>query len=132
LTLSAQGGTITEMGYLEIRALPDLTPGDARAAPQDYAVFSKPVAVSEAAEVPLDPAGGGQADGIDPTSDISIGLQVVEGRGGVLLESLKDGSVRLFETLTGLEVPFNANTSGGFDTLTISPASELKPFTSYT
>ena len=136
LTLSAQGGTITEMQYLEVRELPDLTPGDGRPAPADYASFSDARAISGVGAtekvVDLDPGQDVRPEGVDPTADIFLGIDVVEGRGGALLESLSDGSVRLYETLTGAEVAINVNTTGGFDSLTISPSSDLKPFTSYT
>ncbi|NDV48556.1 carbohydrate-binding protein, partial [Salipiger sp. PrR003] len=132
LTLSAQGGTITEMQYLEIRALPDLTPGDGNEAPDDYAAFINPRAVSTDGEVELGIQDGVLPTDIDPTSDIVLGVSVVDGRGGVLLESLEDGSIRIYETLTGAEVAYNANTTGGFDSVTIAPVSDLKPYTSYT
>jgi len=132
LTLSAQGGTITEMQYIEVRALPDLTPGDAREAPEDYAAFTQARAVSSTGEVPLGVDDGALPVGIDPTADIVLGIDVVDGRGGALLESLSDGSIRLYETLSGAEVAYNANTTGGFDSLTIAPATDLKEFTSYT
>ncbi|MCA0940154.1 carbohydrate-binding protein, partial [Salipiger pacificus] len=132
LTLSAQGGSITEMQYLEIRALPDLTPGDGNEAPDDYAAFINPRAVSTDGEVELGIHDGVLPTDIDPTSDIVLGVSVVDGRGGVLLESLEDGSIRIYETLTGLEVAYNANTTGGFDSVTIAPVTDLKPYTSYT
>ncbi|WP_110687598.1 carbohydrate-binding protein [Salinicola aestuarinus] len=138
LTLDAIGinSVNTEIQYLEIQALPDLTPDDERAAPLDYAQFISPRAVAGVGEreiaFDLQPQDGSLPVGIDPTSDFFIGLSVVEGRGGVLLESLNDGSVRLFETVTGNEVAFNINTTGGFDSLTISPQGGLEEFTSYT
>ncbi|SFD70521.1 carbohydrate-binding protein [Roseivivax sediminis] len=132
LTLAAPDGTITEMQYIDIRALPDLTPDDGNEAPEDYAAFVAPRAVSADGEVELGVQDGELPDGIDPTSDIVLGIDVVDGRGGALLESLADGSIRLFETLTGEEVAYNANTTGGFDSVTIAPAADLKPFTSYT
>ncbi|TDX32379.1 putative Ig domain-containing protein [Modicisalibacter xianhensis] len=126
----------TEIQYIEIQALPDLTPDDAREAPEDYAFFTDPRAIAgvgeNEVEVDLDPADGSAPTGVDPTSDIFLGISVVDGRGGALLESLEDGSIRLFETVTGQEVSFNANTTGGFDSLTISPTGGLKEFTSYT
>ncbi len=48
------------------------------------------------------------------------------------LRSLDDGSVQLFETLTGEAVALNVNTTGGFDSLTVSPIGGLKENTSYT
>ncbi len=132
LTLDGRGGSVTELQYLDVRALPDLTPGDGREAPEDYAKFVNPRAVSASAEVNLGVDDGALPVGIDPTADIVLGIDVVDGRGGALLESLRDGSVRLFETLTGQEVAYNANTTGGFDSVTIAPANDLKPHTSYT
>jgi len=136
LTLSAQGGTVTEMQYLEVRALPDLTPGDGREAPADYASFFDARAISGVGSgqvsVDLDPGDGVRPDNVSPGADIFLGINVVAGRGGALLGSLQDGSIRLVETLTGQPVAFTANTTGGFDSLTISPTSDLKPFTSYT
>nr|WP_297460315.1 carbohydrate-binding protein [uncultured Halomonas sp.] len=138
LTLDSlgMGSSNTEIQYIEIQELPDLTPGDGRDAPEDYAFFTDPRAIAgvgeNEVEVDLAPADGSAPDGVDPTSDLFIGLSVAEGRGGALLESLSDGSIRLFETLTGEEVAFNANTTGGFDSLTISPTGGLKEFTSYT
>ncbi|ERL53218.1 carbohydrate-binding protein [Halomonas huangheensis] len=126
----------TEIQYIEIQSLPDLTPNDDREAPEDYALFNDARAIAgvgqNEVEVDLDPADGGIPTGVDPTSDIFVGISVVDGRGGALLESLADGSIRLFETVSGEEVTFNANTTGGFDSLTISPSQTLKPFTSYT
>jgi len=138
LTLDSLGvdSANTEMQYIEIQSLPDLTPYDDRAAPEDYAHFTDPRAVAgvgaQQVEVHLQSDDGTQPVGIDPTSDFFIGISVVEGRGGALLESLNDGSVKLFNTVTGTEVPFNINTTGGFDSLTISPVGSLDEYTSYT
>ncbi|MGP9633681.1 carbohydrate-binding protein [Halomonas sp. AOP43-A1-21] len=138
LTLDSMGldNENTEIQYIEIQSLPDLTPDDDRAAPEDYAFFTDARAIAgvgqNEVEVDLDPENGAIPTGVDPTSDIFVGISVVDGRGGALLESLNDGSVKLFETVTGEEVSFNVNTTGGFDSLTISPSGILKPFTSYT
>ena len=135
LTLAAPDGQVTELQYLEIRELPDLTPNDGAPAPQDYARIITPTAISGAgadlSEIPLDPSAGAVV-GIDPVADIVLGIEVAPGRGGVLLESLSDGSIRLYETLTGVEVAFTANTTAGFDSITISPTEPLSEFTSYT
>ncbi|WP_110641838.1 carbohydrate-binding protein [Salinicola sp. CPA57] len=138
LTLDSLGvdGNNTEIQYVEIQSLPDLTPNDDREAPEDYAYFTDPRAVAgvgpQQVEVHLQAEDGTPPVGVDPTSDIFIGISVVEGRGGALLESLNDGSVKLFNTVTGEEVAFNINTTGGFDSLTISPVGELDEYTSYT
>jgi len=137
LTLDSIGlGDNTEIQYIEIQSLPDLTLEDDREAPEDYAFFIDPRAIAGVGEneirVELDAEDGTPPTGVDPDSDIFVGISVVDGRGGALLESLGDGSVRLFETVTGEEVALNVNTTGGFDSLTISPNSMLKEFTSYT
>jgi hypothetical protein len=138
LTLDSLGvdGNNTEIQYIEIQSLPDLTPDDDREAPADYAYFTDPRAVAgvgqQQVEVHLQADDGTQPVGIDPTSDFFIGISVVEGRGGALLESLNDGSVKLFNTVTGEDVAFNINTTGGFDSLTISPVGGLDEYTSYT
>ncbi|WP_110599100.1 carbohydrate-binding protein [Salinicola lusitanus] len=130
------GSDNTEIQYIEIQSLPDLTPGDDREAPADYAFFTDPRAVAgvgqQQVEVHLQADDGTLPVGIDPTSDFFIGISVVEGRGGALLESLNDGSVKLFNTVTGEAVAFNINTTGGFDSLTISPVEALDEYTSYT
>lgn len=138
LTLDSLGldNENTEIQYIEIQSLPDLTPDDTREAREDYAFFTDARAIAgvgeNEVEVDLEPEDSAVPSGVDPTSDIFVGISVVDGRGGALLESLNDGSVKLFETVTGEEVSFNVNTTGGFDSLTISPSQTLKPFTSYT
>ncbi len=135
LTLSAQDGVRTEIQYIDIKSLPDLTPGDNREAPADYPSFTQPRAVvqegSEVIAVDLKPSSG-IAEGVDPASDIFLGISVVQGRGGIDIGSLNNGSFRLFETLTGEEVLFTANGTAGSDSVTISPRTPLKPYTSYT
>ena len=135
LTLAAPNGTVTEFQYLDVRALPDLTPDDGNPAPNDYSTVKLPVAASGVGqtftEVPIVQASG-PVLGIDPTAAFTMGLDLAEGRSGVLLSSLNDGSIKVVETLTGEAVDITVNTSGGFDTLTISPIQPLKEFTSYT
>ena len=112
-----------------------LTPDDDRAAPEDYGAFSNPIAVSGVgaaqAEIALNPTDGSIAQ-ISPASDLVIGLTLAPDRQGILLDSLGDGSIRLFETLTGQEVAFSANTTAGFDSLTITPVGGFAENTSYT
>jgi hypothetical protein len=133
LTLSAQGGSVSEIAYVDIRALPDLTPLDGAPAPADYNGFTSVVGIgrNDNAVVDLDPADGSFAT-ISPSSDIVLGVDFAAGRGGVLLASLNDGSIRLIETLTGVETSFTANTTAGFDSITLTPNAPLKPFTNYT
>jgi len=133
LTLDGRGGNVTEFQYLEVRELPDLTPEDDREAPEDYASFIGPVALSQNDSQPLGVGANGELPvDINPTADIVVGIDVVDGRGGVLLESLSDGSVTLTETLTGEEVAIRSQTTGGFDSVTIAPDVDLKEHTSYT
>ena len=112
-----------------------MTPADGAEAPDDFATFTDPRAVTQEGSdifyVPLNPSEG-FASGVDPSADIFLGISVVQGRGGVSLHSLTDGSFRLVETLTGNAVAINANTTAGSDSVTISPVGHLKPFTSYT
>ena len=136
LTLSAASGDGARIHYVEVRPLPDLTPDDDRPAPEDYPAFVDVVANggfgANQVLVPLDPGPGVRPDGVDPRSDLLLGIDSVDGRGGALLESLADGSLALYETLSGAPVAFTTNTTGGFDAVTISPTEELAPFTSYT
>ena len=134
LTLSAQGGTITEMQYLEIRELPDLTPDDGNGANADYSQLVGLVALSGAGTTPQ-PIGTGDGvrpEGIDPTASFAFDVSIAGDRGGVNAASLTDGAVKLFETLTGQEVDLALNTTGGFDAVVINPVDSLKENTSYT
>jgi hypothetical protein len=134
LTLAAPNGTITEFQYLDVRALPDLTPDDDAPATADYSTVVSPVAASGVgetfSETPLVQTSG-PVVGIDPTAAFTMGLDLADGRSGVLLESLNSGAIKLVKALTGEEVAITVNTSGGFDTLTISPLQPLKEFTAY-
>ena len=135
LTLAAPSGKITELQYLEIRSLKDLTPGDGNPAPADYPSFTGLRAAAqdgdEVFETDLDPATG-FASGVDPDADIFLGVATVPGRTGIAFESLNDGSIRLYETLTGIEVPYSANTTAGADSVTVTPSIRLEEKTSYT
>lgn len=135
LTLAAPGGTNTELQYIEIDTLVDLTPLDAAPAPDDYPSFSNLRAAAQDGaqvfEVLLDPATG-FAENVDPAADIFLGVDTADGRTGISLQSLSDGSIRLYETLTGIEVAYSANTTAGADSVTISPEGALKENTSYT
>jgi len=135
LTLDARGGSSTKIQYLEVRPLEDPTPDDNRPAPDDYAAFIAPRAVAqdgaEVFETLLAPASG-FAGGVDPEADIFLGVAVVEGRGGIDLSSLLDGSFRLYETLTGAEVAVTANTTAAGDSVTVEAGGGLKANTSYT
>ena len=133
LTLSAQGGEVTEMQYLEIRELPDLTSGDGNGADADYSSLANPVALP-ALQTPQ-PIGFGDGlrpDNIDPTASFAFDVVVAGNRGGVLETSLNGDTVKLIETLTGEEVAISLNTTGGFDAVVINPTLDLKENTSYT
>ena len=126
LTLDSFGGDNTEIQYIEITELPDLTPGDGRAAPLDYATFLNPVASLSGQSTPLE-----QAQGIDPRAALALDVNVVNA-GGVDQQSLNTTTVKLINTLTGASVAGTVNTSGGFDTLVFQPDAPLAANTSYT
>lgn len=133
LTIDSIGGLNTELQYVEVEAIPDLTPGDGRSADLDYSYFSAPVADSlEDGQVSiLIGADGAIASDIDPTSTLVAGV-VLRGedyRGPNIAHT--DG-VKLVETLTGEEVPIAVQISGGADSLNVRPLTALKEFTSYT
>ncbi|MEO1994806.1 MAG: CBM35 domain-containing protein, partial [Planctomycetaceae bacterium] len=134
LTLAAPDGTITEIQYLEIHELPDLTPGDGNPASSDYAGLSNPVAIGAAGTTPQSIAIGSglRPDDIDPTRSFAFDVNIVDGRGGVLETSLTADTIRLYETLTATPVAFNLNTTGGFDAVIVNPTGDLKENTSYT
>lgn len=134
LTLSAPDGTITEIQYLEIRELPDLTPTDGNPAENEYARLANPVAIGAAGTTPqsIDIGPGLRPDDIDPTRSFAFDVEVVVGRGGVLETSLTTENIQFYETLTGAFVPFAVNTTGGFDAVVINPTGALNENTSYT
>ncbi|MGY4800560.1 carbohydrate-binding protein [Teichococcus aerofrigidensis] len=132
LTIDSIGGTNTELQYLEIERVPDLTPSDGRSADRDYSYFVGPVAAYLNEQVPISiGAGGALPIGINPLSSFVVGvnLQAPGHRGPNVTRT--DG-VTLVETLTGLEVPLDVQISGGADSLTLRPLQDLKPFTGYT
>lgn len=133
LTIDSIGGVNTELQYIEIEAIPDLTPNDGRAAYLDYSYFSAPVADSlKNGQVSIAiGANGNLPVGIDPTSTLVVGvvLRGIDYRGPNILHT---ENVKLFETLTGVEVPAAVQISGGADTLNVRPLQPLKDYTSYT
>ncbi|MDY8108968.1 carbohydrate-binding protein [Fulvimarina sp. 2208YS6-2-32] len=133
LTIDSIGGYNTEIQYLQVEKVPDLTPDDNRSADLDYSKFVDAVAASnESGQVSIEIGENGEVPlGIDPTSSLVVGvqLQAIDHRGPSV--AYVDG-IRLYETLTGIEVPINVQVSGGTDSLTIRPLVELKEFTSYT
>ncbi|MEQ1941290.1 carbohydrate-binding protein [Mesorhizobium sp. VNQ89] len=132
LTIDSIGGTNTEIQYLEIEKIEDLTPGDGRTADLDYSYFVAPVADSLDGQVSiaLGPNGELPVD-IDPTSMFVIGVNVqAEGNRGPNITHTEN--IKLVETLTGIEVEIDVQISGGADSLTIRPVTALKENTSYT
>lgn len=133
LTIDSIGGVNTELQYVQIDAIPDLTPNDGRAADLDYSYFAAPVADSlQDGQVSIAlGADGSLPSGIDPTSTLVVGvvLRGVDYRGPNILHT---ENVKLVETLTGIEVSIAVQISGGADTLNVRPLQPLKEFTSYT
>ncbi len=133
LTLDSIGGSNTEIQWLELERIPDLTPDDGRSADLDYSFFVSPVAASlEDGQVPISIGANGELPtGIDPTSSLIVGVNLqAPGHRGPNIAHV-DG-IKLVETLTGIEVPVDVQITGGADSLTIRPLQDLKEFTSYT
>lgn len=133
LTIDSIGGEHTEIQYIEVEKLPDLTPGNGQSADKDYSYFSAPVADSlddGQVSIAIGPNGQLPTD-IDPTSTLVVGV-VLRGddyRGPNIIHT---DHVKLVETLTGQEVDVAVQISGGADTLNVRPLAPLKEFTSYT
>ena len=132
LTIDSIGGENTEIQYLEVEEIPDLTPGDDRSADQDYSFFVAPVAASLDGQVSIEIGADGELpSGIDPTASFVVGVNLqAPGHRGPNVAHV-DG-VKLVETLTGEEVEIDVQVSGGADSLTIRPIGDLKENTSYT
>lgn len=133
LTMDSIGGVNTEIQYLEVERIPDLTPGDGRSADKDFSYFVAPVAASlEDGQVSIAIGPDGELPtGIDPTSTFVVGINLqAEGSRGPNITHTDN--ITLIETLTGIEVPVAIQISGGADTLNIRPLQDLKENTSYT
>ncbi|GHC72866.1 carbohydrate-binding protein [Limoniibacter endophyticus] len=133
LTIDSIGGTNTEIQYLEIDRVPDLTPDDGVPADQDFSYFVAPVAASlEDGQVSIAIGPNGELPtGIDPTSTFVVGINLqADGNRGPNIAYTDN--IKLVETLTGIEVPVSIQISGGADTLNIRPLQDLKENTSYT
>ncbi|WP_181707662.1 carbohydrate-binding protein [Chthonobacter rhizosphaerae] len=133
LTIDSIGGTNTEIQYIEVERVPDLTPGDGRTADLDYSFFTAPVAASledGQVSIALGPNGELPVD-IDPTSSLVVGVNLqADGNRGPNIAYVE--GIKLVETLTGVEVEIDVQISGGADSLTIRPLQQLKENTSYT
>ncbi|WP_236037996.1 carbohydrate-binding protein [Belnapia arida] len=132
LTIDSIGGTNTEIQYLEIERVPDLTPQDSRTADLDYSFFVAPVAsyLNEQVSIAIG-ENGSLPTGINPNSALVVGVnvQAPDHRGPNIAHV---DNVKLVETLTGQEVAITVQISGGADSLTIRPTQPLKENTSYT
>jgi hypothetical protein len=132
LTIDGIDGDNVEIQWLDLERVPDLTPGDDRSADLDYSKFVAAVAANREGQFTIEVGPDGAVPlGIDPTSDIVVGveLQAIDHRGPAV--AFTDG-VTLVETLTGIEVPIDVQVTGGADSLTIRPLTDLKENTSYT
>ena len=132
LTIDSIGGTNTEIQYLEIDRLPDLTPTDGRTADLDYSTFAAPRAAYLNDQVSIALGENGQLPtGINPLSSFVVGVNVqAPNHRGPNIAHVE--GIKLVETLTGQEVAINVQISGGADSLTIRPLQALKANTSYT
>ncbi|WP_136682817.1 CBM35 domain-containing protein [Falsirhodobacter xinxiangensis] len=133
LTIDSIGGTNTEIQWLEVERIPDLTPTDNRPANADYSFFTAPVADSLAdGQVSIAIGANGKLPvDIDPTSTLVVGVSL-QGSGYRGPNIAYTDNVKLIETQTGAEVSVAVQVSGGADTLNIRPIDTLKENTSYT
>ena len=133
LTVDSIGGENTEIQYLEIERVADLTPDDERPAEADYAKFVAPNAIGlsgKQTSIAIGPDGKLPVD-IDPTASFTVGVGNLDnGNRGPNVAYVDN--IKLVETLTGQEVAVNVQVSGGADSLTIRPLETLKDNTSYT
>ncbi|MFS4438004.1 carbohydrate-binding protein [Paracoccaceae bacterium GXU_MW_L88] len=132
LTIDSIGGENTEIQYLEIEQIPDLTPDDDRSADLDYSFFTSPVAANLDGQTTIEIGPDGELPtDIDPTSSLVVGVNLqAPGNRGPNVAYVDN--VKLVETLTGIEVEIDVQVSGGADSLTIRPLEDLKENTSYT
>lgn len=133
LTLDSIGGDNTQIQYLEVEELLDLTPEDGASAAADYSYFSAPVADSlEDGQVSIAIGEDGSLPiGIDPTATFVVGV-VLHGASYRGPNIVYTDDVRLIETQTGEEVSVAVQISGGADSINIRPLETLEEFTSYT
>ncbi|WP_185982723.1 carbohydrate-binding protein [Aureimonas mangrovi] len=132
LTIDSIGGTNTEIQYLEVERVPDITPDDGRSADLDFSQFVAPMAANNDGQVSLAIGANGELPvGIDPTSFLVVGVNLqADGNRGPNIKYVEN--IKLVETLTGVEVAIDVQISGGADSLTIRPLQMLKENTSYT
>ena len=128
LTLDSIGGTNTEIQYIEVKALPDITPDDGRPAVANYSALSNGVATTAGQPAQaLD-----RATNIDPAAALAVDVTIVRSGAGVDDASFNPQTVRLYETLSGRAVAGQVNTTGGGDAIVLTPGAPLKENTSYT
>jgi hypothetical protein len=104
LTLSPQRGTNTKLNHVTVRGL---------AAPAPAVLASTPANL---------------ATGVSPTATITEDLALVGGR---VDDTTFAGAVTLTRVSTGVPVPARLSTSGGGDTISLSPTAPLAPDTLY-
>ncbi|QJF50330.1 carbohydrate-binding protein [Roseobacter ponti] len=133
LTIDGTDGENVEIQWLDLQQIPDLTPEDGRTADLDYSKFVSAVAAStQDGQVTIEIGEDGTLPtGINPLSDIVVGVQLQTAENSGPDVAFTNG-VKLVETLTGIEVAINVQVTGGADSMTIRPLSDLKEFTSYT
>ena len=132
LTIDSIGGENTEVQYLELERITDLTPTDGRTADLDYSFFAAPRAAYLNDQVSIEIGENGNLPtGINPLSSLVVGVNVANNGNRGPNIAYVDG-IKLVETLTGQEVAINVQISGGADSLTIRPLQQLKDNTSYT
>ena len=105
LSIDAVGGQNTKINYVHITEVPD--------AP--HVTTMRPL---------------NRSLGFDPTDGVSADISVPGSGVGVDPNSL-DGNVKLFDVLTGSEVPSTVGTSGGNDNISLQPDSDLTPGRQY-
>jgi len=127
LTLDSIGGDNTEIQYIEIEQLADVTPGDGRPVEADYSSFLDAVSTVGGEPARL----LSQATNINPNASFAVDVNIVFSGDGPDGNTINPNTVRLFESLTGKEVLGTANTSAGFDTIVFTPNTALKENTAY-
>ena len=105
LSIDAVGGNNTKINYVHITEVPD--------AP--HVTTMRPL---------------NRSLGFDPTDGVSADISVPGSGVGVDPNSL-DGNVKLFDVLTGIEVPSTVGTSGGNDNISLQPDEQLTPGRQY-
>lgn len=104
LTVSPQGGTNTKLDVVTVRGLAGTAPAVSGSTPANLAT------------------------GVAPTATVTEDLALVDGR---VDDATLPGNVTLTRVGTGAAVPARVSTSGGGDTISLSPTSPLAPSSLY-